>query len=136
MSLLSPTMLRDVLVGHMAGGFAVNDPSVNGGGKVDHVGGSIAGLRRWKTVPSTVFYKVDYQPVEGAMDVFSGDVRSGAAGLPGGGHERSGGLPGVRPAPGHGAQDAGLFGAARLPARRPTTATQPFDKLRMSPSPA
>ena len=24
---------------------------VNGGGKVDHMGGSIVGLRRWKTVP-------------------------------------------------------------------------------------
>ena len=70
-TLLSPTMLRDVLVGHMAGGFAVNDPSVNGGGKVGHVGGSIVGLWRWKTVPSAVFYKVDYQPVEGEMDVLS-----------------------------------------------------------------
>ena len=36
---------------------------VKGGGKVGHVGGSIIGLRRWKTVPPAVFYKVDYQPL-------------------------------------------------------------------------
>ena len=36
--------------------------SVNGGGKVDHMGGSIVGLRRWKTVPPATFFKVDYQP--------------------------------------------------------------------------
>ena len=99
------------------------------------VGGSIVGLWRWKTVPSAVFYKVDYQPVEGEMDVFSGEVRSGAAGLPGGRDERSGSLSGVRPAPGHGAQDADLLGSARLPAGEPATVSQPFDKLRMSPSP-
>ena len=51
---------------------------VNGGGKVDHMGGSIVGLRRWKTVPPATFYKVDYQPLEGETDVSSGDVRSGA----------------------------------------------------------
>ena len=98
--------------------------AVNGGGKVDHMGGSIVGLRRWKTVPPAAFYKVDYQPLEGETDVSSGDVRSGAAGLHGGRHECSGSLPGVRPAPGHGAQDAGLLGAARLPARGSATATQ------------
>ena len=103
---------------------------------MDHMGGSIVGLRRWKTVPPATFYKVDYQPLEGETDVSSGDVRSGAAGLHGGRHECSGNLPGVRPAPGHGAQDAGLLGAARLPARGSATATQPFDKLRRSPSPA
>ena len=56
---------------------------VKDGGKVGQVGGSIADMwlsKFWETVPSTVFYKVEYQPVEGAMDVFSGDVRSGAAG--------------------------------------------------------
>ena len=97
---------------------------VNGGGKVDHMGGSIVGLRLscWKTVPPATFYKVDYQPLEGETDVSSGDVRSGAAGLHGGGDERSGSLPGVRPAPGHGAQDAGLLGAARLPAGEPGAA--------------
>ena len=111
-------------------------PGVNGGGKVDHMGGSIVGLRRWKTVPPATFYKVDYQPLEGETDVSSGDVRSGAAGRHGGRHERSGSLPGVRPAPRHGAQDAGLLGAAGLPARGSATATQPFDKLRRRPSPA
>ena len=97
---------------------------VNGGGKVDHMGGSIVGLRRWKTVPPAIFYKVDYQPLEGETDVSSGDVRSGAAGLHGGGDERSGSLPGVRPASGHGAQDVGLLGAAGLPAGEPATASQ------------
>ena len=29
------------------------------------MGGSIVGLRRWKTVPPATFYKVDYQPLEG-----------------------------------------------------------------------
>ena len=56
--------------------------------------------------------------------------------LHGGGDERSGSLPGVRPAPGHRALDAGLLGAAGLPARGSATATQPFDKLRRRPSPA
>ena len=102
---------------------------VKGGGKVGHVGGSIVGLRRWKTVPSAIFYKVDYQPVEGEMDVFSGDARSGAAGLHGGRHERSGSFPVVRPASGHGAQDTGLLGSARLPATEAAAASQ------ASPSP-
>ena len=44
------------------------------------------------------------------MDVCSGDVRAGSPGLHGGRDERSGSLPGVWPAPGHGAQDAGLLG--------------------------
>ena len=47
------------------------------------MGGSIVGLRRWRTVPPAAFYKVDYQPLEGETDVSSGDVRSGAAGLHG-----------------------------------------------------
>ena len=34
------------------------------------------------------------------MDVPSGDARQRSPGLLGGGHERSGNLPGVRPAPG------------------------------------
>ena len=58
---------------------------VNGRGKVGHVGGSIVGLRRWETVSPAAFRRVDYQPLEGEMDVSSGDVRSGAAGLHGGG---------------------------------------------------
>ena len=39
-------------------GYAVS--GVNGGGKVDHMGGSIVGLRRWKTVRPATFYEVDY----------------------------------------------------------------------------
>ena len=92
----------------------------------------IRGTNRICHTPS----KVDNQPVEGEMDVSSGDVRSGAAGLHGRRYERSGSRPGVRPAPGHRAQDAGLLGAAGLPARGPAAATQPFDKLRRSHSPA
>ena len=46
------------------------------------MGGSIVGLRRWKTVPPATFYKVDYQPLEGETDVSSGDVRSGRAVAP------------------------------------------------------
>ena len=86
---------------------------VKGGGKLCHVGGTIVGMRRRDTVPPTAFCKVDYQPLEGEMDVYGGDVRSGAAGLPGGRDECSGSLPGVRSASGHGAQDAGLLGSAR-----------------------
>ena len=62
--------------------------------------------------------------MEGAMDVCSGDVRAGSAGLHGGRDERSGGLAGVWPAPGHGAQDAGLVGPTWLPAPGPTPKAQ------------
>ena len=58
------------------------------------------------------------------MDVLRGAVRASSRGLHGGRDERSGSLPGVRPAPGHGAQDAGLLGAARLPAPEPTPTAQ------------
>ena len=54
------------------------------------------------------------------MDVSRGAVRASSPVGDGGRDEPSGGLPGVRPAPGHGAQDAGLVGAARLPAAGPT----------------
>ena len=37
-----------------------------------------------KTVPSAAFYKVDRQPLEGEMEVSSGDVCPGASGLHGG----------------------------------------------------
>ena len=50
----------------------------------------------------------------GVKDVHGGTVRSGAPGLHGGGDEHSGGCPGVRSAPGHGAQDAGVLGAGGL----------------------
>ena len=49
------------------------------------------------------------------MDVLRGAVRASSPGLHGGRDERSGGVPGVWPAPGHGAQDAGLLGATRIP---------------------
>ena len=55
--------------------------NVNGGGKVSYVGRLIVGLRRRKTVPSAVFYKVDYQPLEGAMDVSSQPVPEEASGM-------------------------------------------------------
>ena len=131
---------------------------VNGGGKVDHMGGSIVGLRRWKTVPPAAFYKVDYQPLEGETDVSSGDVRSGAAGLHGGRHERSGSLPGVRPhrdtvrkmlaysvPPGYrregpprrpkleaftGVIDAILEGDSRVPRKQRHTAKRVFERLK------
>ena len=65
--------------------------------------------------------------MEGVEDVQGGVVRAGAAGLHGGGDEHAGGCPGVRAAPGYGAQDAGVFGATRVsssvtapPPHRPT----------------
>ena len=51
------------------------------------------------------------------MDVYSRYVPARAPGLHGGRDERSGSVPGVRPAPGHGAQNAGLLGSARLPTK-------------------
>ena len=88
-----------------------------------------------ENVPSTAFRKAEYQSLEGVMDVPRGNVRARSPGLYGGRDERSGSVPGVWPAPGHGAQDAGLVGAARLPAPGPTPPAQPFDKLRMRPAP-
>ena len=61
-------------------------------------GGSIAVFGRLKTVPPVAFHRADFEPVEGVMGVTRGDVFSGSAGLPGGGDERSGGLPSVREA--------------------------------------
>ena len=52
--------------------------------------------------------------MEGVEDVQGGVVRAGAAGLHGGGDEHAGGCPGVRAAPGYGAQDAGVLGATRV----------------------
>ena len=48
------------------------------------------------------------------MDVQVGRIFAGSPGGDGGGDEHAGSSPGVRSAPGHGAQDAGLFGPARL----------------------
>ena len=47
---------------------------ITGGRNVDYAGGLIAGLRPLKTLPFAAFQSADNQPVEGAMDVFSGDV--------------------------------------------------------------
>ena len=110
--------------------------AVKGGEKMYHVGGSIVGFGRLKTVPPGVFHGADIQPMEGAMDVSRGHIFSGAPGLPGGGNERSGGFPGVRRASGHGAQDAGECDAAGLHAAAAASQAEPFDKLRRSPSPA
>ena len=70
------------------------------------------------------------------MDVQRGGISADSPGDDGGGDEHSGSLSGVRPAPGHGEQDAGLLGPAGLPAADPTPEAQPFDKLRTIPSPA
>ena len=69
------------------------------------------------------------------MDVPRGAVRASSPGLHGGRDEPSGSLPGVRPPPGHGAQDAGLLGGAGLPAAESAPTAQPFDKLRRSLAP-
>ena len=77
-------------------------------------GGWIASLGRWKTVPPAAFHRVDFQPVEGVMDVFRGDIFSGTTGLSGVGNERSGSLAGDQRASGHGARDAGQCYDPRL----------------------
>ena len=64
---------------------------------MDYAGGLIAGLWRLRTLPFAVFHSADNQPVEGAIDAFSGDVRSGTPGRHGGGQERSRSLPAARP---------------------------------------
>ena len=58
---------------------------MKGGEKMYRAGGLIADLGRLKTVPPAAFHRADFQPVEGAMDVFRGDVLSSAPSLPGGG---------------------------------------------------
>ena len=50
------------------------------------------------------------------MDVPGGSVPAGPQGSDGRRHEHSGGVPGVRPAPGHSAQDDRLLGPSGLPA--------------------
>ena len=52
----------------------------------------------------------------GAMDVQGGRISAGSPGGDGGGEEHPGSGTGVRTAPGHRAQDAGLLRAAGLPA--------------------
>ena len=72
-------------------------------------------VREWrcKTVPPAAFHRVGGNSMEGVKDVQGGAVRSSAPGLHGGRDEHAGGCPSVRSAPGYGAQDAGLFNAAR-----------------------
>ena len=64
---------------------------------MDYAGGLIAGLWRLRTLPFAVFHSADNQPVEGAIDAFSGDVRSGTPGPHGGGQERSRSPSAARP---------------------------------------
>ena len=85
------------------------------------VGGEIADNWRLNTVPSTVIHRVVADPLDGARDVQRGRLSTGSPGGDGGGDEHSGSLPGVRPAPGHGEQDAGLLGAADKPPKTVTT---------------
>ena len=79
----------------------------------------IAGRRqlwRLKNVPSCAIHRFEVVLMGGGMDVPGGRVSTGPAGGDGGWDEHPGGLPGVRVAPGHGAQDSGLLSAAGLPA--------------------
>ena len=82
------------------------DVNTNGGWKLD------------RPPPST---RVVADHTDGATDVQRGRLSAGSPGGDGGGNERSGSLPGVRAAPGHGPQDAGLLGPAGIPAKYPTT---------------
>ena len=50
--------------------------------------------------------------MDGATDVQGGRISAGSPGGDGGWDEHPGGLPGVRPAPGHGAHNAGLLSPA------------------------
>ena len=52
--------------------------------------------------------------MDGATDVQSGRISAGPKGGDGGWDEHAGSSPDVWPAPGYGAQDAGLFGPAEL----------------------
>ena len=58
------------------------------------------------------------------MDVQGGRISAGSPGGDGGGDEHTGSCPGVRPAPGHGAQNTGLLRAAGLPATDPAQEAQ------------
>ena len=79
------------------------------------VGGSTADLWRLKSVPSGAIHRFEVKPMDGGMDVSSGRVSAGPQGDNGGGREHSGGIAGVRVAPGHGSQGGRLLGAAGLP---------------------
>ena len=78
------------------------------------------GVEMWRcnTVPPAAFHRVVGNSMEGVKDVQGGDVRAGAPGLHGGWYEHAGGRSRVRAAPGHGAQDAPVFGAERQQAAK------------------
>ena len=78
---------------------------------MDHVGGLAAHIRRLNTVPSAAIHRVIVDPMDGAADVSRGDVSACSQGRDGGRYEHPGGLPGVRSAPGHRAQEGGLLRA-------------------------
>ena len=83
---------------------------------MDRVGGSLLTYRRLNTVPPDIIHGVGYNPMDDVMDVQGGRVPAGPQGGDGGWDEHPGGLSGVRPAPGHGAQDDRLLGPSGLPA--------------------
>ena len=76
----------------------------------------IADKWRLQIGPSSAIHRLEVEPTGGATDVQSGSVSAGPQGGDGGGDEHPGGCPGVRAAPGHRAQDAGLLRSAGLPA--------------------
>ena len=97
---------------------------VSGGDILGRVGGEIADIWRLNTVPSTVIHRVIADPLDGARDVQRGRISAGSPGGDGGGNEHPGSLPGIWVAPGHGAQDAGLLGAARVSTPKLATSAQ------------
>ena len=96
----------------------------------------IADKWRLQIGPSSAIHRLEVEPMGGATDVQSGSVSAGPQGGDGGGDEHPGGGAGVRVAPRHGAQNAGVFSTAGLPAADSAPQAQPFDKLRRSPAPA
>ena len=72
------------------------------------------GKSRLNTVPPAIIHRGVADPMDGEMDVQSGRISAGSPGGDGGWDEHAGSSPGVRSAPGHGAQNAGLFGPAGL----------------------
>ena len=62
---------------------------------------------------SAAIHRFEVVLTGGGMDVPGGRVSTGPTGGDGGWDEHPGGLPCVRVAPGHGAQDSGLLSAAR-----------------------
>ena len=54
----------------------VEDGIVNGGAKVDRVGGSLLTYRRLNTVPPAIIHRVVSDPMDGVMDVQGGRISS------------------------------------------------------------